>query len=186
VTSAGNDAAAKPAGNDVAGPLRQAGPWTLYIDSEGDFYPPAAARVGVPLDRLLILRVRRSADALWACEQALRCRAVGVVILPIRRLEAAHSRRLQLAAEVGGGLGFLLRPDEDGPPTFSATRLRIEPQGCTASLMPAAGCERDRLVPPDADRILWPLRITCLKLRNGLPGQVIELTLSETCRAMWG
>ncbi len=143
------------------------GVWGVYIDSTGDFYPPSAARIGVPLGRLVVLRVRRAVDAFWACEQALRCRAVGVVVFPIRRLESTQSRRLQLAAEVGGGLGFLLRPDEAASPTFSATRLRIEPV--------APRLEN----PSDDDWFAWQLRLTCLKRREGPAGREFVLTLAD-------
>jgi len=101
--------------------------WILYLDARADFYPPAAARLGVPLDRLLVIRAVRSADLLWICEQALGCRSIAAVIAPLRRLEGAASRRLQLAAEAGGSLGLLIHPGEAGGPTFSATRLRLEP-----------------------------------------------------------
>lgn len=101
--------------------------WVFYIDTEGDFYPPAAAQLGLPLERLLVIRTRRTADALWVCEQALRCQALAAVVLPIRTLDAYVSRRLQLAAEVGGGLGFILRRETRGGQTFAATRLRLDP-----------------------------------------------------------
>jgi hypothetical protein len=101
--------------------------WVFYIDTGGDFYPPAAAQLGLPLERLLVVRAKRNADALWVCEQALRCQAVAVVVLPVRTIDTYASRRLQLAAETGGGLGFLLRSDARGGHTFAATRLRLDP-----------------------------------------------------------
>ncbi len=99
----------------------------VYIDSRGDFYPPAAASLGVPLERLILARPAGLRDALWVCEQVLRCRTVAAVILPLRRLETRVSRRLQLAAEDGQNLGLLLRDSPADAPTFAATRLRLEP-----------------------------------------------------------
>jgi protein ImuA len=101
--------------------------WVFYIDTGGDFYPPAAAQLGLSLERLLVIRTQRTADALWVCEQALRCKAIAAVVLPIRTVDARVSRRLQLAAETGGGLGFLLRSELRGGHTFAATRLRLDP-----------------------------------------------------------
>ncbi len=129
--------------------------WLIYVDSAGDFYPPGAEQRGVALGRLLVVRPTGSADALWATEQALRCRAVGAVVLPVRRLEAAMSRRLQLAAESGGGLGLIVRPDPQGEPTFAATRLRV-----------TTGVGR-----PGGVR----LRIEVLKQVGGRPGAAVEV-----------
>jgi hypothetical protein len=123
--------------------------WILYIDTTDDLYPPALAAVGLPLDRLLIVRAFRYADALWTGEQALRCRAIAAVVLPLRTLDARASRRLQLAAEVGQSLGLLLRSEQRGGPTFAATRLRCEP---------CAGLGGLRLT-----------KITALKLRDRRP-----------------
>ncbi|TWT40018.1 hypothetical protein RAS1_44110 [Phycisphaerae bacterium RAS1] len=104
------------------------GGWILYFDTTLDFYPPAAARLGVPLERLLVIRTARQADVLWACEQALRCASVAAVVLPVRSMDPAVSRRLQLAAEAGGGIGLIIRRDGTGP-TFAATRIRVEGAG---------------------------------------------------------
>ena len=86
--------------------------WIFYIDTQLDLYPPGVAQLGVSLGRLMIARTPHVADALWVCEQVLRCRAVAAVVLPLRTLDGYASRRLQLAAEAGGG------------PTFAASRLR--------------------------------------------------------------
>lgn len=101
--------------------------WIFYIDTRQDFYPPGAAQLGVPLERLVVIRAVARSDALWVCEQTLRCRSVAAVVLPLRSLEAYASRRLQLAAEAGGNLGLLVGSDEAGGRTFAATRLRFEP-----------------------------------------------------------
>lgn len=131
--------------------------WIVYIDTRGDLYPPGVAQLGVPLGRLLIVRATRAADALWVGEQTLRCRAVAAVVLPLRTLDAYTSRRLQLAAEAGRGLGLLIRRDASGGPTFAASRVRLE-----------------ALVGAGAGRCL---RATVLKLREGRPGgaSIVEL-----------
>lgn len=133
--------------------------WLLCLDTGGDVYPPALVRLGVPLGRLLIVRASQVGEALWAAEQALRCRAVAAVVLPLRSVEAHASRRLQLAAETGGSLGLLLRNDERGGHTFAASRLRCEP---------VAGRTAGRR-----------LRITVLKLREGRPSAPFVVELSD-------
>jgi hypothetical protein len=144
----------------------------FYIDTTGDFYPPGAAQLGLPLDRLLVIRTLRTADALWVCEQALRCQAIAAVVLPIRSIDAYVSRRLQLAAEKGGGLGFLLRSEPRGGHTFAATRLRLDP---LPNKDPIPQCVGDGVL--DSLVPTCRLRITLLKLRDGRPTEPFELFL---------
>lgn len=131
----------------------------LYVDPAGDFYPPGAAQLGVPLERLWVVRTRREVDALWVAEQALRCRAVAALLLPVRRMEAYVSRRLQLAAEAGGGLGLVIRSDPRPGPTFAASRLRLDP-------LPGQAESRRLLV-------------SVLKLREGRPPEPFVLELPD-------
>jgi protein ImuA len=108
---------------------------TLWIQTDfaaienGDIYGPGCDLFGLPTRRLLLLKVSRPRDALWAMEEALKCRALVSVIAelpndgPIADLTA--TRRLTLAARAGGGFGFLFRR-RPSPLTSSAeTRWRV-------------------------------------------------------------
>jgi hypothetical protein len=54
----------------------------------------------------------RPADLLWATIETLRCRGVGAVVATITQpLTRVDVRRLQLAAESGGGTAVLVRPN---------------------------------------------------------------------------
>jgi cell division inhibitor SulA len=110
--------------------------WIFYIDRTGDFYPPAAAQLGVPLGQLLVVRVTRPTEVLWVCEQALRCRAVAAVIAPLPSIDSYASRRLQLAAEAGGGLGLLILEADLACPAGCNARggLQMEEDSSVASL----------------------------------------------------
>ncbi len=138
--------------------------WILYIDTGGDFYPPGAAQLGVPLERLLVVRAARRADALWVSEQALRCRAVAAVVLPVRRVDAYVTRRLQLAAESGGGLGLVIQSEPRPGHTFAASRLRLDP------LIGEA----------ETRRVL----VSVLKLREGRPPEPFVLELPDAAGAL--
>jgi hypothetical protein len=124
----------------------------IVIDDEETLYPPAAAALGIDLKRLILVRpgkiARRgtrgsqaetakrpaatrvettSVETLWALEQALASRGVAVTFCRLEKLSARVFRRLQLAAERGKGLGFLIRPaTARGEPSWSDVRLGIE------------------------------------------------------------
>jgi protein ImuA len=129
----------------------------FVIDGEKTFYPPAAAALGIDLGRLVLVRPRKSArstatvekrtveksavekktvakkdapgeETLWALEQTLQSRGVAVTFCRLERVNARVFRRLQLAVERGGGLGFLIRaPSARNEPSWSDVRLWVEP-----------------------------------------------------------
>jgi hypothetical protein len=82
----------------------------VVIDQSQKFYPPAAAELGLPLERMILIRPPGPRLTLWAWEQCLRFRGVAVTLGEMGPLTDRPFRRLQLAVEAGGGLGFLLRP----------------------------------------------------------------------------
>jgi len=92
-------------------------------------WPPGLARHGLLPANLVLVRAEREADALWAMEESLRCPAVTGVLLALAedsRLDLTATRRLQLAAETGGGLGLLLRPEiTQAEPSAATTRWRV-------------------------------------------------------------
>jgi protein ImuA len=97
-------------------------------DAHGWFYPPAASRLGVDLGKCIVVRPVSSRDGAAAIRQALHCPAVGAALGWFARLDPSEGRRLQLAAERGGGVGFLLRPATAvRTPSFAALRLLVHP-----------------------------------------------------------
>lgn len=81
----------------------------LVVDWREEFYPPAVAAMGIDLKRVVIVRPQTLAERLWAIDQALRSPAIAAVIAEVEHLDDRAARRLQLAAERGGGLGLLVR-----------------------------------------------------------------------------
>jgi protein ImuA len=158
----------------------------IVIDGEKTFYPPAAAALGIDLRRLILVRPGKAADSiprestgkttasriqtprtgalgtetLWALEQTLQSRGVAVTFCRLERLNARVFRRLQLAAERGGGLGFLIRaPSARKEPSWSDVRLWVEPVPAPA---PTSG-----EISPSGRR--W--RVEVLRCRRGAAGQ---------------
>jgi protein ImuA len=107
--------------------LRETTGALVVVDPSGEFYPPAAAQLGVPLDRLVVVRPAGVKETLWTIEQALRSRGAMVVFANLGSLDGRVFRRLQLAAETGGGVGFLMRPTTcRAEPTWAESRLLVE------------------------------------------------------------
>jgi protein ImuA len=110
----------------TAAHILQRGGALVVIDCIGDFYPPAAAHLGTPLDRTIIVRPADQLTGLWAWEQSLRCSAVVVTLGRIEEMNDRLAHRLQLAAEAGRGLGFMLRSaTRRAMASWASVRLRV-------------------------------------------------------------
>jgi protein ImuA len=101
----------------------------VWSDPDQQLYPPALAAAGIDLGRLVLLRPRNPAEEIWSLAECLRCRGVGATVATVRRLSRIEARRLQLAAERGGGVGVFLRiPDRHHPTHYAAaTRWLVQP-----------------------------------------------------------
>jgi hypothetical protein len=92
-------------------------------------FAPALDQRGVRLERLLIMRAEKNADALWTFEQTLRCKSFGAVVAWPDAIKDRDVRRLQLAAEAGHSTGFLYRsPAAALEASPAAMRLRLHPE----------------------------------------------------------
>lgn len=72
-------------------------------------YAPALAAHGVDLTQIVDIAATDGDDA-WSAEQCLRSGGCGAVLFWLPKADYAQLRRLQLAAETGGALGFVFRP----------------------------------------------------------------------------
>jgi len=100
----------------------------FFSDPSRTLYPPALAGRGVDPGRLYVLRPSSREQELWAVAECLRCRAVTTVVARFDRLSRVEARKLQLAAEAGGGVGVVLRPTGRGSDIYAAvTRWLVEP-----------------------------------------------------------
>lgn len=139
----------------------------VVLDRRRQFYPPAAAWAGIDLERLIVVQAATPIDEQWALDQALRCPAVAATLAWPERLDGRTFRRLQLAAEEGGGLGLLLRLEQARhEPSWAEVRLWVEP-------LPAAG--------PAAGR---RLRIELLRCRGQAEGRQVELEVDDATRTV--
>lgn len=128
----------------------------LWIGPDPDAWPSGLARYGLSPADLVMVRAPRPADALWAMEEALRCPAIAGALLTLSDIDLTAARRLQLAAESGGALGLLLRPDTEEPgPSAALTRWRV-------NALPGLGGTQHNLGDPS-----WSLDL--LRCRGGQP-----------------
>lgn len=120
----------------------------LWVMARPDLFAPGLACAGLPADRLIQAEAGRDEDALAVMEEGLRHGGLAAVVGEVARVGMTATRRLQLAAEEGGGLALLLRrwrrtgSDPLAQPSSAMTRWRI---GCAPSLpLPVAGVGRPR------------------------------------------
>ena len=107
---------------------------TLWIQTDfaaqesGNLYSPGSEAFGLS-SSLLILKAPRPLDALWAMEEALKCRALSSVICELPNdgtiADLTATQRLTLAAREGGAFGFLLRYRPSRLTSSAETRWEI-------------------------------------------------------------
>lgn len=110
---------------------------------------PTGLQAWLKVEDLILVEAVSRGELLWAADQALRAAGGFCVILDMPdTLSLKESRRLQLAAEQGGGIGLMLLR---GPASTSAAQTRW-------------ACE-----PRCADQPSWDW--ACLKGKNGEAGR---------------
>jgi protein ImuA len=104
----------------------------LSVAENGALYGPGFDETGIAPERLIAVAGARPRDVLWAMEEALRCRAVDVVIGELRahEIDQVATRRLALAAAAGNTLGLFLRTAPSDDHSAAVTRWII---GATSS-----------------------------------------------------
>jgi protein ImuA len=99
----------------------------LSLVENGALYGPALDGIGIAPERLITVAAAHTREVLWAMEEALRCRAVGMVIgeMRPRGIDQVATRRLALAAAAGSALGLILYTAPDDAPSAAVTRWVI-------------------------------------------------------------
>ena len=103
------------------------------VTEAGALYGLGFDLMGLLMERVIILRVPHPRDVLWAMEEALKCRAVDVVVAEFaNEADLTATRRLALAARAGGGLGLILHANATSRsqpfchhPTAATTRWEV-------------------------------------------------------------
>ena len=109
----------------------RAGP-VLWAAPRLDLYGPGLADLGFDPERLIQARAGNDRDVLWTLEEGLRAGTLAAVVGEVSELDRTAGRRLQLAAEAGGGICFLLHRRflarrRQAAPSAALTRWRVAP-----------------------------------------------------------
>jgi protein ImuA len=88
-------------GRQRTGPL-------LWVGRRDDLYPPGLVDLGLPLERLLLVRPARVSELSWVLEEGLRCQALAGLLGEVDGLDFTTVRRLSLASRASGVAALLL------------------------------------------------------------------------------
>jgi protein ImuA len=131
----------------------------IWISASRTLFPASLKRFGVEPHRIIFVDLKHERDALYAIEEALKCKQIAAVVGEIKNIGFKESRRLQLAAEQSRVTGLLIRHQPKIINTIACvSRWRITSlPGALAEGMPGVGFPR------------WNVEL--LKVRNGKPGK---------------
>lgn len=172
----------------------------VIADPRRDFYAPAAVRLGIRPDQLVLLQHPREEELYWAIEQALRCPAVAAVYAAADLSSSSRQsflgsnlaprwlRRFQLAAEQGGGLGIFVRPIRVASrPTWADLQWRVsldsaamnrQPEQLQAFTDGQTQVQEIHLREPRSQEPTVPLLVQLLRCRGRAAGQSLGLQLN--------
>ena len=145
----------------------------MALLESGAPYGPGLDLFGLMPERLLTVAGAKAGDVLWAMEEALHCRAVGMVIGEVRsaarEIDLVATRRLSLAAAAHGAMALLLRTTPGTEASAAATRWVVR-----ASPSPPGGGQGTRAIgPPRFDLALTRNR------RGPLGSWMLEWSVSD-------
>ena len=94
-------------------------------------YMPAWENLDIDSRRVVMVRVHKPAERLWAFEQGIRSGAFGVVIGWLPEANQQTTRKLQILARSAAMVVFLLRPaSAQSEPSAAPLRLLLGPARC--------------------------------------------------------
>jgi protein ImuA len=115
----------------------------VWVRLGDELYAPGLAELGLPVERLLLVRPARAAETLWSLEEALRCRAVAGLLGDVHGLDFKAARRLSLATRASGVPALLF--NHAAPLAAVLTRWRVAAVPSAAPLGVGVGAANWRL-----------------------------------------
>ncbi|MEC9092350.1 MAG: hypothetical protein VX438_06565, partial [Planctomycetota bacterium] len=151
----------------------------VIVDSQGEFYPPAARALGLKMSHLIIVRSSEqgpcqslsphssepldAGDFCWAIDQSLRSPAVAAVWGELPAFDSTHAertwlRRFQISAETSGCIGFFTRTEKPVHSSWAEVQWKLRPQASSA-----AGRR---------------IKATLVRCQGGMTGQSVNLEIN--------
>ena len=100
------------------------------------------AYIGLPLDRLMLVKGQTTADALWSVEQILRAGTCSSVVFWAQHVRDSSLRRLHLAAQSAESFFVMVRPlatAQDSSPALLRLALRPTADGLIVDVVKRRG-----------------------------------------------
>ncbi len=130
---------------------------TAWISPRISIFPPALKQFGVSPERVIFIEVRNERDALWAIEEALKCKSISGVVGELSSISFNASRRFQLSVEESHSTGFILKKGlKNQATTACVSRWKVSQLPGLTDNLPGVGCPA------------W--KVELLRVRNGKPG----------------
>jgi protein ImuA len=98
--------------------------------------------IGVPIDRVMLIKAAKTADALWYVEQILRAGTCGSVVFWAQHVKDSSLRRLHPAAQSAESLFVMVRPFatvQDASPAIVRLTLRPTSEGLIVDIVKRRG-----------------------------------------------
>ena len=106
---------------------QQRGGLVAWIDGDASFDPATAARLGVRLEWLLVVRPHDAAEAVELAAWLARAGTIDAFVLDLGRFEAGRGLdRLPALLARAGGVGLLLARDRDAAGRAASVRVALE------------------------------------------------------------
>jgi protein ImuA len=106
---------------------------------------PGLSYIGLPIDKVLRVNGKTTADAFWSAEQILRAGSCGALVFWTQYAQASSLRRLHLAAQSSETLFIMVRPlaaAQDSSPALLRLALKPSADGLTVDIVKRRGPSR--------------------------------------------
>lgn len=147
----------------------------VIADRHRNFFPPAAASLGIDLGNVVVIRPpagqavhdhRYDDEFFWAIDQALGCSAVAAVWASVDQVGERWFRRFQLSAENSGTMGLFVRPAAANQlASWSEMRFQVTPQ------------VTENMAGESETAAVQSLRLTLARCRGGRSGLSVDLQI---------
>lgn len=113
----------------LARAMKESKPTWAVLDTDATFNPSVVGACGWDVQKLILVRASPQ-DGGWCFAQLVRSKDIGACFWSSSSMDNMVFRRLQFAAERGGGLGFVIRPMMTlRKPCWGSLRLQVISSG---------------------------------------------------------